>query len=219
MNRGFMFRTKIFVLLVLTVLTYIFGISVIDSNIRDLRYKRYSIENINQNVSMLVSISNRMYSLDDRIISDIINERNFESQYRYMDILGNGLLVFSHSDSVKLDSIMDLKFQSLRNFREDSILCDNVDHYQNINSQLNGNIRLILKSSISRSLDQNEAKLNEVLDSYDRNYYRSIVVGSLLVIFFIILLVMLFKDMVILMRTNKRTKSTIEDLIRYIKSK
>ncbi len=219
MNRGFMFRTKIFVLLVLTVLTYIFGISVIDSNIRDLRYKRYSIENINQNVSMLVSISNRMYSLDDRIISDIINERNFESQYRYMDILGNGLLVFSHSDSVKLDSIMDLKFQSLRNFREDSILCDNVDHYQNINSQLNGNIRLILKSSISRSLDQNEAKLNEVLDSYDRNYYRSIVVGSLLVIFFIILLIMLFKDMVILMRTNKRTKSTIEDLIRYIKSK
>lgn len=219
MNRGFMFRTKIFVLLVLTVLTYIFGISVIDSNIRDLRYKRYSIESINQNVSMLVSISNRMYSLDDRIISDIINERNFESQYRYMDILGNGLLVFSHSDSVKLDSIMDLKFQSLRNFREDSILCDNVDHYQNINSQLNGNIRLILKSSISRSLDQNEAKLNEVLDSYDRNYYRSIVVGSLLVIFFIILLIMLFKDMVILMRTNKRTKSTIEDLIRYIKSK
>jgi hypothetical protein len=195
------------------------GISIMNSNIRDLKSKRYSIENINRDVSMLVSISNRIYTVDDRIESDIINDRDFESEYRYMDFLRNGLLIFSNDDSVKLDSMMDMKFRALIDYREDSILCDNADVFHDRNSSLNRGIRSILKSSISNSLESNDVKLKEVLDSYDKSYYRSIIVGSFLVIAFVVLFVLLLKDMVILMKSNTRTRSTIEDLFRYIKSK
>lgn len=213
------FKIKIVIILLLTIFTYLTGISIMDSNIRDLKSKRDFIENINTDVSMLVSISNRIYTLDDRIDTDISRDVDFESNSKYMSLLSDGLFIFSNADSAKLDSMMDLKFSVLRDYKEDTVYCDDDIQYHSRNVIINREIRKILKSSISNSLDCNNKKLKEVLDDYEDSYNKSIIAGSIIIFLLAVLLAWLLRDVVILIRSNTRTKSTIEDLFRYIKSK
>lgn len=213
------FKIKVGVLILFTVIVYIFGISVINSSINDLKDKRSSIESINRNVSILISLSNRAYSLDDKISSNIIQDKNFDKEVDQMDVFNDGIFIFSEGENHKLDSLINLKLENLRVYKEDTLYCYKLDYYYSKNQLINSEIRRNLKDSISKSLGDNNKKLKEILDDYDNSYFKYVIVGSVLVVLFTIFAILLVLDFARLVKSNNRTRSTIEDLFRYIKSK
>jgi hypothetical protein len=213
------FKLKMGILIFLTIVTYCFGISIINSNINDLKTKRDSIEKINQGVSILVSLSNTIYTLDDRITANIISNKDYSSESSQMQTFRDGLLIFSPSENRKLDSLMNLKFENYRMYVEDTLYCNDWERYSSRNRIINSDLRTTLRSSISNLLDTNEDKLKDVLDEYDKSYFKYMVIGCILVLVFSGLLILVLFDFTRLVRSNNRTKSTIEDLFRYIQSK
>ncbi len=211
-------KIKIIVLLVLIVTTYFFGASIIDSNIDEIRSKKLNIENINQNVSILVLVSNRMYGLDDQITSKLLKNREFKNESNQISIFKDGFINFSNADKHKIDSLIDLKFENIRSYKEDSLLCGDADRYLVENMSINTEIRKILKKSIGESLKQNDEKLKLVLQEYDLNYKKYILNGALIIFIFFALGFLLVNDLSKIVRSHDRYKSTIDDLLLYIKS-
>ncbi len=217
MNVGYRFKIKIVILLVFTLFGYFFGISTINSNISDLRSKRTTIRNINTDILLLNSIYSRIYLLDDQITLGLISNKSISREYNHMEILQNGISIFSKNDSLKIDSLFKLKMDNVLLYGKDTIGCNDLSLYYKTKFELNSQIRIKIRSLVVRYLEENNKNLESVLDEYERSYFKYIIFGSSMIIIFTFMGILLLKDMIILIRTNYRTNTTIDNLLRYIK--
>jgi len=217
MNVGHRFKIKIVILLVFTLFGYFFGISTINSNISDLRSKRTTIRNINTDILLLNSIYSRIYLLDDQITLGLISNKSISREYNHMEILQNGISIFSKNDSLKIDSLFKLKMDNVLLYGKDTIGCNDLSLYYKTKFELNSQIRIKIRSLVVRYLEENNKNLESVLDEYERSYFKYIIFGSSMIIIFTFMGILLLKDMIILIRTNYRTNTTIDNLLRYIK--
>lgn len=213
------FKIKVGILLFLVIFGYFFGISAINSNIRDLRHKRDDIKNINININLINSISTRIYVLDDRIMSNLITEKDFIREYNQITILKDGLRIFSKEENNNLDSLISLNLDNIRQYSKDSIKCSTLAVYYKKKIIISSQIKRSLNLLVQKYIDSNNKKLQEVLDSYEKSYFEYIIVGSSVVVVLTLIGIMLIMDMITLVRSNYRTNSTIDGLIRYMKSK
>lgn len=211
-------KIKIGILIFLTIITYFFGATVISDNITEIRMQGVRIENINHNVSILVLVSNRIYGIDDQITSKLLKNREFSKETSQISIFKDGLIKFSPVDSSTIDSLMKLKSDNIKMYREDSLACGDANRYLVENMSINIEIRKILKNSIEQALDENNQKLKVVVQEYNSNYKKYIVHGAVIIVVFLSLGFLLIKDLAKLVRSNDRSKSTINDLLIYIKS-
>ena len=212
-------KIKVGILIFLTIFVFFLGIGFIESSIKELRSKRVEIENINSNVSILVLVSNRIYTLDDRITSHLISDKDFKSESNQIGYFTNGLTMFSKSEATKIDSLMRLKEENIKNYKEDVLLCKDMSHYYKKNMEINSYLRKELKVSITKYLQENNKKLSIVLDEYENKFYGYIIVGILIIASFISLGIFLVRDIVKMANLSNRLTTTIDDLLRYMSSK
>lgn len=213
------FKVKVGILLVLTLFGYFFGISTINSNIRDLKQQRSEIRNINNNITLLNLISSRIYILDDRITSSLIGEGDFIREYRQIVILRNGLTIFSSEENTKLDSLIDISLDNINMYSKDTTNTKALGKYYSKKIETNTNIRKMINVLVVKYIDDNNKNLNKVLDDYEKSYYKYIVIGSSMVVLFTFIGFLLIRDMIILVRSNYRVNSTIDDFIRFMRNK
>jgi len=134
-----------------------------------------------------------------------------------MEILQNGISIFSKNDSLKIDSLFKLKMDNVLLYGKDTIGCNDLSLYYKTKFELNSQIRIKIRSLVVRYLEENNKNLESVLDEYERSYFKYIIFGSSMIIIFTFMGILLLKDMIILIRTNYRTNTTIDNLLRYIK--